>query len=374
MPSQTSLPTMTASGRSRNTSWTLYALNEETWATMLADCAKAEKSIDLEQFIFATDGFGQKLIDICAQRAALGVKVRFLWDAAGSFTFWGSNIAEDLRKKGIELVFWKTLIPSYMTVPNFRSWFLRNHRRTLVIDGRIGYTGSMAVRDAMKNWRDTNVRLEGPVVASMQNAFDRMWLRARKSKRLPARTAPQDTEFFYVTNNPSPGKRHIYRALAEAVRGAKRYIYITTPYFVPTHRLLRLIRAASRDGVDVRIIVPERTDHYPTLDIAARSFFATLLESHARIFLYQGNIIHSKAVVVDGEWATIGSMNLDSASLLYNFEASIITTNAVFAEELSAHFLRDMEESREVSLKEWRSRFFLERIPEFLIRLVSKFL
>ena len=365
---------MTVSGKSRTTAWTLYASNEEAWNAMLADCAKAEKTIVLEQFIFAADDFGKRLLDVCAERAAHGVQVRFLWDAAGSFTFWGSNIAEDLRNKNIRLLFWKTLIPSYTTVPNFRSWFLRNHRRTLVIDGRVGYTGSMCVRDSMKEWRDTNVRLEGPIAASMQNAFDRMWGRALKQKPLPPRLASRDAEFAYITNYPAPGKRHIYHTLAEAIRRARKYIYITTPYFVPTHRLIRLLRAAARDGVDVRIILPERTDQYPTLDIAARSFFKTLLESHVRIFLYQGNVIHSKAVVIDGNWATVGSMNMDSVSLLYNFEANVVTTNAAFAEELSGHFIRDMGESREVTVKEWRGRFFLEKIPEVLIRLVRKFL
>ena len=325
------------------TNWVLYASNEEAWTSMLADCAKAEKSIVLEQFIFINDEFGQRLIDVCAERAKAGVKVRFLWDAAGSFSFWGSNIADDLKAKGIELLFWKTLIPSYFTVPNFRSWYLRNHRRTLVIDGKVGYTGSICVSDSMKNWRDTNVRLEGAVAEEMRNAFERMWLRSKKAKNIPRRRFARDGEFKYITNYPSPGRRHIYSELVEAVRNATKYIYITTPYFVPTHRLLRVIKLAAHRGVDVRIILPERTDHYPTLDIAARSYFLTLLESGARIFLYQGNVIHSKTAVIDGDWATVGSMNLDSASLLYNFEANIVSNNSKFAEELEAHFVHDLK-------------------------------
>lgn len=356
------------------TSWTLYASNEEAWNSLLADCAKAEKSIVLEQFIFVNDDFGQKLIDICAERAKVGVKVRFLWDAAGSFTFWGSNIIEDLKSKGIELVFWKTLIPSYFAVPNFRSWYLRNHRRTFVIDRKIGYTGSICVSDSMKNWRDTNVRLEGSISEEMHNAFERMWQRAKKSKNIPHRRFARDGEFKYITNYPSPGRRHIYSNLLEALRNARKYVYITTPYFVPTHRLLRVIKLAAHRGVDVRIILPERTDHYPTLDLAARSYFSTLLESGIRIFLYKGNVIHSKTAVIDGDWATAGSMNLDSASLLYNFEANIVSTNGKFVEELAAHFVHDLQESEEVTLKEWNNRFFLERLPEFLIRLVKKFL
>ncbi|MFA6294806.1 MAG: phospholipase D-like domain-containing protein [Candidatus Paceibacterota bacterium] len=354
------------------TSWKLYNQNEEAWNSMLNDCANAKESIVLEQFIFFNDEFGQKLIDVCVERAAAGVKVRFLWDAAGSFTFWGSNVAKDLQTKGIELLFWKTLIPGYFKIPNMRSWYLRNHRRTLVIDEKIGYTGSICVYDSFKNWRDTNVRLEGPVVSEMSNAFERMWARANSIK-LPKKKSSSDREFRYITNYPAPGRRHIYATIIKAIRGARKNVYITTPYFVPTHRLIKAIKSTTKKGVDVRLIIPEKSDYY-AVDLGARAFFKTLLQSGVRIFLYSENMIHSKSIVVDGTWATVGSMNMDSASMLYNFEANIVTTNNAFTQELTNHFINDLKETKEVSLTEWQNRFFLEKIPEILIRLVKKFL
>ena len=355
------------------TKWALYSDNGDAWHSMLADCAKAEKSIVLEQFIFVNDDFGKRLIDICKDRARNGVKVRFLWDAAGSFTFWGSGIVDQLKTAGIDLHFWRTLVPSYFKMPNFRSWYFRNHRRTLVIDGKVGYTGSICVDDHFKNWRDTNVRLEGPVVREMEIAFEQMWARAQKSKKIPFHIAPRYAEFKYLTNYPAPGRRHVYSELVRAMRHAQDYIYITTPYFVPTHRIIRSLKAAAGNGVDVRLIVPERSDHY-AVDLGARAFFKTLLQSGVRIFLYSGNMIHSKAAVIDGNWATVGSMNLDSASLLYNFEANIVTDNEKFAEEIAEHFATDLKDSKEVDLKEWQNRFFLEKIPEMLMHLVRKFL
>ncbi|HEX7724344.1 MAG TPA: phospholipase D-like domain-containing protein [Candidatus Paceibacterota bacterium] len=363
------------------TQWTLYTSNEEAWEAILADCAKAQKSIVLEQFIFIRDDFGNRLIDICAERAAHGVDVRFLWDASGSFlggSLLGFNIVEDLRKKHIRLLFWKHLIPGYFDIPNFRSWFLRNHRRTIVIDETIGYTGSICIKDSMKGWRDTNARFVGPIVAQMLSSFERMWARADDKKHLPPRLKTRDTEFAYVTNSPTPGKRRLYRTVVEAIRNAQHYIYITTPYFVPTSRLARVIRLAAHRGVDVRIIIPEKTNHYPALDLGARSFFTKMLESGVRIFLYPNKngetLIHSKAIVIDGEWSSTGSLNLDNASLLYNYEANIVSTNSRFAEELAAHFVHDMHLSREVNPQEWNDRFFLERLPEYAIRLVRKFL
>jgi cardiolipin synthase len=358
-----------------STAWKLYASNEEVWKSMLLDCAKAKESIVLEQFIFYNDDFGQKLIDICTERARAGVKIRFLWDAAGSFTFWGSNIAADLKEKGIELLFWKTLVPSYFTVPNIRSWYLRNHRRTLVIDDKIGYTGSICIADSMKNWRDTNVRLEGAIVPWMQYAFDKMWAKAldRRFPSTPPRL-PRDPEFSYVTNSPTPGKRQLYQDIIEAIQSARKYIYITTPYFVPTHRLLRVLKLAAHRGVDVKIILPEKSDHYPALDLGARSFFNTLFDSKIRVFLYGENIIHSKSIVIDGYWATVGSLNLDIAALRYNYEANIISTNGKFVGELASHFNKDLADSNEVDPLQWKNRFFLEKIPEILIRLVRNLL
>ena len=131
----------------------------------LADCREAEKSIVLEQLIFVTDDFGERLIDACAERAAAGVKVRFLWDAWGSFHSSARASSRICGKRASGFVFWKTVSTRLYRLPNFRAWFFRNHRRTLVIDDKTGYTGSMCVKDGWKSWRDTNLRIKGPVVA-----------------------------------------------------------------------------------------------------------------------------------------------------------------------------------------------------------------
>jgi len=351
----------------------LYSSNEDAWQAILQDCSNAKKSIVLEQFIFVNDELGKKLIDICKERAKNGVKVKFLWDAAGSFTFKGSSLVQELREDGIELVFWKTLIPSYFKIPNFRAWFLRNHRRTLVIDDQIGYTGSICINKDFKNWRDTNVRIQGPVVEEMKNEFNNMWLKATGHQTIKYKKITKDSEFRYITNYPVPGRRKIYSEILKAIRKSKDYVFITTPYFVPTHRLIRTIKAASYRGVDIRIILPEKSD-YKAVDLGARAFFKTLLQSGVKIYLYQGNMIHSKSITIDDTWATVGSMNLDSLSLLYNFEANIVTTNDRFAKELKLHFFNDIDESKEVFIRDWQKRFFLNKIMEKLAHLVKKFL
>jgi cardiolipin synthase len=225
----------------------------------------------------------------------------------------------------------------------------------------------------MKNWRDTNLRIEGSIVSEMQNAFDRMWSRALDQKPLPKRVKVRHHEFRYITNYPVPGRRHLYNDLVESIRHARKYIYITTPYLVPTRRLSRVLRLAAHRGVDVKIIMPETSNH-PFVDLAARTFFSSMLSAGVKIFLYQGENIHGKTAVIDGDWASVGSMNMDGISLLYNFEANIVSTNQKFAEEMVAHFVHDLQKTKEVDPAKWEKRPFLQKWLEFPARLVRKFL
>jgi len=355
------------------TSWELYTGNEEGWSAMLDACAQAKESIDLEQFIFMTDSVGKRFIDTCAEKAKEGVKVRFLWDAAGSFSFYGSTIIDELKEKGIELVFFKTLFPSILKYHDYKSWYLRNHRRTLVIDGKVGFTGSICFSNEMINWRDTVVKIEGPVVNEMLYEFNVMWQRALKEPISYDKSEIVDSEFEYVTNYPLPRRHNLYKEVIHAIRDAKDYVYITTPYFVPTRHLSRVIRASAKRGVDVKIIIPESSDH-PIVDMCSRSFFTKMLKAGVKIYLYRGNMIHSKTIVIDDSWSTIGTLNLDTASLIYNFEANIVTTNLKFTQELKEHFEVDLLETREITYKEWSSRFWLEKLFDSFARLLRDFM
>jgi len=382
------------------TRWKLYTDGEDTWQAMIAACEKAEHSIDLEQYIFVNDEIGKKIIDVCVRKAAQGVHVRFLWDAAGSFNLFGSALAGELRTKGIDLVFFKTLIPGFFKVPDYRSWFFRDHRKTLIIDGTIGFTGGVGVWEKFRTWRDTHIQIEGPVVTDMQAAFDAMWTRAthdhenekerkeerKKNRRIrkalrkteQRKMSRNGSEFSYITNNPLPGKRKLYHALVDAIRGAHKNVFIVTPYFVPTSRLARVIRLAAYRGVDVRIIIPKASNH-PVVDIGARSYFQGMLDSGVRLYLYTGSsedngMIHSKIAVIDERWTTLGTLNLDTISLLYNFEANIVSTNREFAKEIGELFWNSLRRSDLLDKKEWENRLFLLKTPEFVVKFIRKFL
>jgi cardiolipin synthase len=356
------------------TSWTFYRDNPSIWNALLEACESATTSIDLENFIFESDEIGNRFIDVCARKAAQGVRVRFIWDAAGSFTFFKSSIIEDLKKKGIELRFFKTFVPNIFSLHKYRSWYFRNHRRTVVIDKKIGFTGSTSISARMTKWRDTMVRMEGPVVCDMELAFEQMWMRAigKRVKKRPE-DLKSDFEFEYVSNTPVPRNRHLYRRLVEAIRNSEKYIYITTPYFVPTHKLMRVLRLAAHRGVDVLLILPAASD-FPLVDLGARTFFHQMLKAGINVHLYKTGMIHVKSVVIDGDWATLGTLNLDNIGLLYNYEANLVTTNAHFAEEMKEHFEEDLKSSERITFEDWNRRFFIEKIATVLVKLIRSFL
>ncbi len=344
--------------------WTIHRDSIVAWKDMLEACRLAERSIDLEQFIFVPDDIGKQFLEVFRQKTKQGVRVRLLWDAAGSFHFRGSAIVEELKKDGIELRFFKTLVPR--AIWNHRLWFFRNHRRSLVIDDAIAYTGSASIWEETHDWTETHIRIEGAVVQAITEAFDAMWSRANKRVYRWKRKAPEVfDEFSYVTNSPVRKMRYLYKALYDAISNSKESILITTPYFSPNHTLLRELKRARARGVDITLLMPRTGDHI-YVDIGGHSFFDQLLRAGIHIYLYEAGMLHSKSVIVDN-WATIGTLNFDNVSFRYNFEANIVTTNFEFVTEFRALFEADKAKSTLLTIEEWKKRPLAKKIAEWLI-------
>lgn len=348
--------------------WNFYTDSKQAWDAMLEDIANSSVSIDLEQFILGYDAVGIKFLDALKAKAASGVKVRIFCDEVGSFALRRSGIATSLLAAGIEIKFFNSVIP---WSPNKESlWFFRDHKKLLILDGKIGFTGGVCLGEEMRDWRESSVRIEGPVVAQMSESFNVMWNKLyHKFKfyfKKKNRNLSQNYSFNYITNAPLPRKRYMYRELIRAIKNAKHYVYLTTPYFLPDHRLLRSIRNASRRGVVVKILMPMNTNSR-LVNIGSGTFFKGMIEEGVHIFRYNGSMIHSKTGVIDGVWSTIGSLNLDNLSLRYNFEGNIVSTDKTFTFELEKQFLDDLKISTELTLKEWNKRGIVRRILEVLI-------
>jgi len=348
------------------TSCTMYTKTEEAWKAMLFDCARASVSIDIEQYIFEHNEIGDKFLEILKRKTKEGVKIRMLIDTAGSYSFYQSQIPGQLRKLGIQVRFFNIISP--WRIPNFFSWFFRNHKKTLVIDKRVGFTGGTGMGDHMKDWRDTTGRLEGAVVMEITASFEDMWYLAdetniiSKVKLFRGYTKKQD----FITNAPYFQKRFLYHTLMNSLSKAKENIHLTTPYFVPDRRLISILKRAVRRGVDVRVILPEKID-VPLVASASHSSFGELLKHGVKIFKYSPSVLHAKTAVVDGVWGTYGSFNLDSLSFRYNYEGNIVTTDPNAVAQLGRHFEEDLKNSKEITLASWKVRSFSDKIRELLV-------
>jgi cardiolipin synthase len=354
------------------TYWKITTRAEDAWEEMLIDCAQAQTSIDIEQFIFQDDAIGKRFFEIILQKARAGLHVRLLLDAARCFSLMNSSRAAELEQAGALLQFFNPISP--WRVKHFSWWPFRDHRKLLIVDSSIGHIGGVGINAEMQGWRDTNVRIVGPVVKDMETSFRQMWRNAVLGKFCRFKKPSVGADGFQIlTNSPHVGQRFMYRRLLAAMRTSRQYIYLTTPYFIPDIRFFRIMRKAARRGVDVRILLPDQSDH-PFIDIAAGSYFGLALKSGVRFYKYRGAVIHAKTGMVDDMWGTVGSMNLDSQGFVWSHEANVISSDRVFVQELKKQFLRDLSLAEEVIEKNWKERPRSQKILELLSWPFHKFL
>ncbi len=350
-----------------------YLDGAHAWEAMLTACEQARHSIDLEQYIFMVDTIGRRFIDVLMRKRIEGVRVRIICDTVGSFSFYNSTVPAMLRDAGIEIRFFNIVSP--WRIRDIFSWYFRDHRKILVVDEAVGFTGGVGIHDAMRTWRDTSVRVTGPTAREMQDAFEEMWdLAAEKNifSRLKKFKRYHRGERL-VTNAPYPRRRFLYHTFIQALRSARQYAFLTTPYFVPNQRFVKELRRAVARGVDVKILVPETYDVI-LVNRASHSFFHEILEAGAHIYTYSGAFLHAKTAVIDDTWATIGSFNFDNLSFTYNHEANIVSMDQAFIKPLKSHFLADIAHSKEILLETWKKRPLIWKLHEFFVLPIRRFL
>ncbi len=360
-----------------------YLHGQETWGAMLSACASARESIDIEQYIFADDEVGKQFIDVLRERAWAGVKIRILCDTVGSWSLYTSKLPALMEQDRIQIRFVNIVSP--WRINNFFSWFFRDHRKIMIIDKKIGFTGGIGIMNMMHSWRDTNVEVRGSIVHEMIFTFNEMWAQVANrdiiSRIQKARNYARG--FRFITSAPYLKKRFLYHSIVDALRSARSYAYITTPYFIPDRRLARVLRLAVKRGVDVKILLPgfpEYPDNQFTkksqalVTYGSHSFYEPMLRTGVKIFEYQPSFLHSKTIVIDDEWSTVGSFNLDSLSFFYNYEANIVSTDQESANAVKGHFLEDLKNSKEIKMEEWIERPLSEKIREFLVLPIRRLL
>jgi cardiolipin synthase len=323
--------------------WQFYLNPPEAWEAMVRACERASTTIECEQYIFDPDGIGERFARVFIQKASEGVRVRLLLDGVGSYRLIDSPLHTQLTSAGVEVLFYNRL-PLWKPY-KIVSWFLRDHRKVLIVDAQTAFIGGIGISEGMQSWRDTQVSIEGELAGDIQSSFERMWRIASRQRRSFREENYTAKDSFHLLNNaPRPRRRHIYNALLKDIKESKTYVYLATAYFIPSFRLNRALIKAAQRGVDVRIMVPRFSDVH-IADVAARSQVDPLLMAGAKIYQYRDGMFHAKTAVADDVWASVGSANLDNLSLLLNYETSIRSTEPRFVSEMKvgarARFLKN---------------------------------
>lgn len=350
---------------------------EETYEAMFDSIREAYDHIHLEMFIIRDDRIGNRLKELLIEKAREGVTVRLLYDSVGCWRL-GRRFLRELETAGVHVAaFFPVLFPVVRRELNYR-----NHRKILVVDGMTGFVGGLNIGDEYLGaserlgfWRDTHIRLAGECVYSLQSIFAMDWAYARGEelngdRYFPAMSRVGRSIVQIAASGPDSDWETILQAYFTMIATAEERIWITTPYLVPDDSLKMGLKTAALSGIDVRILIPSRADHF-LVYWASRDSIEELLEAGVKIYTYQKGFIHSKILLVDSIGASIGTANLDMRSLEINFEVNAFIYDPNFVSRLEDDFMRDLAESEEIILEQHRNRGLKQRFLESLGRVVS---
>jgi len=369
---------------------TLLIDGPATYAAMFKAIANAKDHINLETFIFEDDEVGRKFADFLLQKRSEGVRVNLIYDSLGCLNT-PAAFFQRLRDGGILALEYNPINPAKAR----EKWLLthRDHRKILVVDGSVAFTGGVNIsrvyssssvsgehreRRIDEAWRDTHVQIEGPAVAEFQKLFLETWAR-QKGPELPKRdyfpTLEREGNDLIEVVGSTPGQenRITYIMYVAAFTYAQNFIHLTNSYFVPDEQTLEALTDAAKRGVDVKIILPAISDESPVF-YAGRSHYRHLLKSGVKLYERRDTMLHAKTAVIDGVWSTVGSTNMDLWSFLRNDEVNAVILGRGFASQMELLFEKDIEDSHQIRLEQWKKRNFSERAKEWLARLLQYWL
>jgi cardiolipin synthase len=368
---------------------TLLIDGQSTYDAMFKAIANARDHVNFETFIFDDDKIGRKLADLLLLKQSEGVQVNLIYDSVGCFGT-ASSFFERLRRGGVRVLEFNPVNPFKAR----KKWLItrRDHRKILVVDGKLAITGGVNISQVYSSslsgreedgkgkevWRDTDVQIEGPVVAEFQKLFLGTW-KWQKGPELPERQyfpalQPQGDDLIRVVGSrPGDAHRITYIMYVSAFMYADHAIHLTNAYFVPDEQTIEALTGAAKRGVDVKIILPGKSDEALAF-YAGRYYYSRLLKAGVKLYERDKAILHAKTGVIDGVWSTIGSTNMDFWSFASNNEVNAVILSRDFAVQMEHMFKRDLAESRQVSLAEWKKRPLYPRLREWFSHLFKHWL
>lgn len=352
----------------------------ETFSAIMEAIREARSSIHLEYYIFEYDRIGRKIVRLLCEKARSGVEVRLIYDDVGSWHLKRRHV-EKMRRAGVDVrCFMPVLMPYLTSKLNYR-----NHRKIVVTDGRTAFTGGINIADRyltgnrLGKWRDTHLRVEGEAVAMLQAVFVTDWYFVsdkellHSDKYFPKSRIADVFPMQIASSGPDSDWASIMQAFFAAISKAQKYIYISSPYFVPNQAVLTALKVAALSGIDVKVMIPARSDS-KLVYWATRSYIGELLEAGISVCLYTGGFNHSKVIVIDDSFSSVGTANMDMRSFEDNFEVSAIMYDRSVACTLRDMFLADLEKCTCLTPEVWEGRPAVKSAYESLARLLSPLL
>ncbi|WP_430884721.1 cardiolipin synthase [Fusibacter sp. JL216-2] len=350
---------------------------DETFSKILYALESAKDHIHMEYYIIRDDKIGTEIKNVLIKKAKEGIKVRLIYDSVGCWKL-SAKYVHDLKLAGVEMYpFFPVALPILSRELNYR-----NHRKIVVVDGRVGFVGGLNIGDEYLGrskqfgfWRDTHMAIWGEAVYGLQNTFINDWNFVSRQTLdsevfFPKQAHQGDTIVQIAASGPDSEWHSIEQAYFTMVSSAKSRVYITTPYLVPGESMMSALKTAALSGVDVRIVIPAKPDHF-LVYWASRDNIESLLEAGVRIYAYEKGFVHSKVVIVDSEVSTVGTANFDLRSFQINFEVNAFIYDGDVAQKLERDFFNDLDASSEINLETHLNRGIHIRFLESLGRLVS---
>ena len=359
----------------------VFTSGHDKFQALLRDIEQAQHYIHVQYFIIENDEVGSHLIDLLKAKAAQGVEVRVLYDYVGSF-YMRPRVLKQMRAAGIKVhPFLEVTVANVAFRVNWR-----NHRKIVVIDGKVGYVGGMNIADRYVTrdkkepaWRDTHLRIHGEAVAALQYSFAIDWnfttRELLKSPTMRYTTPPPGTDYLVQMMDSGPASRwnNISIVFLKAISLARHCVYIQTPYFLPSDPLLKVLQSAALAGIDVKLMIPRNPDTR-VLRLATASYIKECLLAGIKIYFYEPRMMHAKVLIVDDQFVTTGSTNFDFRSFEHNFEFNALVYSKEFNRKMKDIFEDDLNHSTRVSLGKWKQRPLATKALESVVRLISPIL
>lgn len=353
---------------------TAFQNGDQIFPAMLEAIRGARRTINMETYIYWSGDTGQTFADALCERARAGVAVHLVVDWAGSIRM-DDDLLGTMQDAGVRVEHYRPL--RWYNLGRLNN---RTHRKLLVVDGRVGFTGGVGIADQWSghaqdpdHWRETHFRVEGPVVAQLQSAFNDNWIKTTGEllngpDHFPPLERAGDMDAHLFIASPAGGSESMHLMYLQAVAAAVRSIDLCAAYFVPDHLIAQALLAARQRGVRVRVLLPGPHIDSETVRLSSRASWGPLLEGGVEIHVYQPTMIHVKLLVVDGELVSVGSTNFDIRSFRLNDEASLNVYDREFAQSMTRVFEDDLAHSKRYTLEDWKARTARERFAETVVR------